>query len=306
MSEKAGRAIVCVGHCALDRVFGMDSWPTGSAKIVADRFEESGGGMAANASVAAARLGARVSFWGPTGADATARRIREQLEEEGVDTGNLRSFEGMTTSTSAVLVDAGGERLVVGYRGTALQASADWLESVSLTDAGALLADVRWVAGARVALRAARAAGIPAILDGEIAPREILRSLAAEAGHIVFSERGLASMSGEPMDDALRGVVSRGAEVAAVTLGEHGVRWMEASEPSRVFEQKGFPIRAVDTLAAGDVFHGAYAVAVAERRSVADAMRFACAAAAIKCTRTGGRNGAPSREEVEVFLRSRA
>src|SRR3954449_1514750 len=78
VADRAGTRvrIICVGHAALDRVFTVDQWPTGSAKIVATSFEESGGGMAANAAVAIGRLGADVAFWGPTGDDATADVIK--------------------------------------------------------------------------------------------------------------------------------------------------------------------------------------------------------------------------------------
>jgi sulfofructose kinase len=297
--------VVCVGHCALDRVFGVEAWPTGSAKIVASRFEEAGGGMAANAAVAAARLGADVRFWGPSGNDATALLIESQLRAEGVDTSALRRFDGMTTSTSAVLVDAAGERLVVGYRGTALQAPADWLPTTVLREAGALLADVRWVAGAKAALRAAREAGVPAILDGEVAPKESLEALIGEADHVLFSERGLEVLAGGDHERGLRDTLARGASVAAVTLGERGVQWIEVGAPDVVHRLPGFSVAVVDTLAAGDVFHGAYAVAIAEGQPVADAMRFASAAAAIKCAVPGGRNGAPGRGAVEGFLRGR-
>jgi sulfofructose kinase len=294
--------LVCVGHCALDRVFGVPAWPAGSAKIAASRYEEAGGGMAANAAVAAVRLGARVRFWGPTGQDATGAFVAAQLAADGVDVSGLHAFEGLTTSTSAVLVDDRGERLVVGYRGTALQAPADWLPVSRLRDAGALLADVRWPAGAAAALEAARASGVPAILDGEVALRGILDDLVGRADHVVFSEKGLEAFSGEDADAGLREAIARGATVAAVTLGERGVRWIEARAPHTVQVLPAFAVDVVDTLAAGDVFHGAYAVAIAERRGIADAMRFASAAAALKCTLSGGRKGAPSREAVEHFL----
>jgi sulfofructose kinase len=103
----------------------------------------------------------------------------------------------------------------------------------------------------------------------------------------------------------LRDTLARGASVAAVTLGERGVQWIEASAPDVVNYLPGFSVTVVDTLAAGDVFHGAYAVAIAEGQPVADAMRFASAAAAIKCAVPGGRNGAPGRGAVEGFLRGR-
>ena len=298
--------ILCVGHCALDRVFRVEAWPIGSAKIVASHFDESGGGMAANAAVAAARLGADVHFWGPSGSDATADIITRQLRDEGVDVTALRLFEGLTTSTSAVLVDAQGERLVVGYRGTALQADAAWLPLDRIKGAGALLADVRWPAGAEAALSAARNAGVPAILDGEVAPAALLDRLSVPADHLLYSERGLAGLVGADLDTGLRRAISRGARVAAVTLGERGVRWIDARSPTEVVQLPAFPVAVVDTLAAGDTFHGAYAVAIAEGRPVPDAMRFACAAAALKCTRPGGRNGCPGRQEVQAMLTTAA
>lgn len=296
--------LVCVGHCALDRVFSVDTWPSASAKIVASRFDESGGGMAANAAVAAARLGAFAHFWGPTGDDATSTIIARQLQDEGVDVSGLRHFEGMTTSTSAVLVDARGERLVVGYRGTALRAPADWLPLDSLAEMAAVLVDVRWVAGAEAALLAARTAGIPAILDGDVAPAEVLERLSGHADHVIFSERGLAALAGGDTERGLRRVLDRGASVVAVTLGERGVHWIDARDPTQMHGLPAFAVTTVDTLAAGDVFHGAYAVAMAEGQEVDAAMRFASAAAAIKCTRPGGRNGAPRRDEVAAFLRA--
>jgi len=294
--------LVCVGHCALDRVFGVPAWPAGSGKIAATRYEEAGGGMAANAAVAAVRLGARVRFWGPTGQDNTGTFVAAQLAADGVDVSGLRAFDGLTTSTSAVLVDDRGERLVVGYRGTALQAPADWLPVSQLREAGALLADVRWPAGAAAALDAARAAGVPAILDGEVAVPGILHDLAGRADHVVFSERGLEAFAGDDADAGLREAIARGASVAAVTLGERGVRWIEARAPAEVRVMPAFAVEVVDTLAAGDIFHGAYAVAIAEGCGIAEAMRFASAAAALKCTVSGGRKGAPVRAAVEQFL----
>jgi len=300
----AGRhgRVICVGHAALDRVYSVESWPAASAKIAARAFAESGGGMAANAAVAIARLGGETEFWGPTGADGVAELIRAQLACEHVDVDNLRGFPGKSSSHSAVLVDARGERLVVGHRGSALQATAEWLPLARIEGAGALLADVRWPEGAAAALRAARRAGIAAILDGEIAEAGVLEELVGSADHAIYSERGLASYcEGEPAD-GLRKALNAGARVAAVTCGEAGVLWIEADAPQHLRHCPAFPVLAVDTLAAGDVFHGAYALAISERQTTEQAIRFGAAAAAIKCSRPGGRQGAPTREEVELLL----
>jgi sulfofructose kinase len=295
----AGR-VICVGHAALDRVYAVASWPAGSGKIPVDHYDVGGGGMAANAAASIARLGGDVAFWGPTGDDAVANEIRAHLVADGVATDHLRTFPGRTSSHSAVIVDAHGERLVVGYRGTALQAPADWLPLAQVEAADAVLADVRWPDGAEAALHRARKAGKPAILDAEIAEAEILERLVRVADHVLFSERGLESWSKGDREAGLRKAVALGARVAAVTRGASGVDWIEGRGPCHHLD--AFTVDVVDTLAAGDVFHGAYALAVAQSMAVAEAMRFASAAAAIKCTRPGGRKGAPTRAEVEAFL----
>jgi len=303
MSTAAPRKrVICVGHAALDRVFCVDSWPAGSGKIPAHDFAESGGGMAANAAAAVARLGGDAIFWGPTGEDAIATAIHAHLVADGVDATWLRRFEGRKSSHSAVVVDDRGERLVVGYRGDALQATADWLPLADVVRAHALLADVRWPDGALRALRAAREAGIPAILDGEIAAPDILETLSHAADHIIFSARGLEAYSGDDAEGGLRRALASGARMAAVTRGAADVLWMEASAPGKVLRCAAFAVVTVDTLAAGDVFHGAYALALAEGQRIGDALRFAAAAAAIKCGRPGGRSGAPARGDVEALL----
>ncbi len=299
--------VICVGHSALDRVFTVDAWPQASAKVAATGFAEIGGGMAANAAVAVTRLGGEAQFWGPVGEDSIADIMRAQLQAAGVDVCGLRCFAGLQSSTSAILVDARGERLVVGYRGSALEAPADWLALDQIAGAGALLADVRWPHGALAALRAARRAGIPGVLDGDTAERPILQALAKEAGYALFSEAGLACFSGAgEVEAGLRHALALGARLAAVTQGERGALWIESGAAAGLRHLPAYAVPVVDTLAAGDVFHGAFALELARGKAPIEALRFANAAAAIKCTRPGGRAGSPSREEVERFLNQAA
>lgn len=294
--------VICVGHAALDRIFTVEAWPSESAKIAASRYEESGGGMMANAAVAISRLGGEAVLWGPSGDDTLAVTVREQLRAEGVNADHLRSFSGLSTSHSAVLLDRRGERLVVGYRGTALSAPPDWLPLEAIREAKALMVDVRWPGGAAKALRAAREAGVPAILDAEIAPRETLEALIELADHVVFSEKGLTEYAGTDADGALRRLAAGGTRVAGVTRGKAGVFWAERTDPGEIHFCPSMEVRVVDTLGAGDVFHGAYALSIAQGEAIGEAMRFASAAAAIKCSRPGGRMGTPRRDEVLAFL----
>jgi len=296
--------VICVGHSALDRVFTVDAWPQASAKVRANSLVEVGGGMAANAAVAVARLGGEAHFWGPVGDDSVADSMSAHLRAAGVDVRGLRRFAGLYSSTSAILIDARGERLIVSYRGTALEAPADWLQLDQVGSAGALLADVRWPQGSIAALRAARRAGIPTVIDADTAETATLQSLAGEAEYAVFSEPGLACFSGAGgIEGGLRRALALGARLAAVTQGERGVCWIEAGQPKGLRQLPAFAVPVVDTLAAGDVFHGAFALELARGKVPADALRFAAAAAAIKCSRPGGRSGSPSRDEVERFLR---
>jgi len=296
--------VICVGHSALDRIFTVDAWPAAGAKVAAKAFVEAGGGMAGNAAVAIARLGGEAAFWGPVGEDSVADVMEAHFRRAGVDSGGMRRFRGFYSSTSAVLVDARGERLVVSYRGSALAAPGDWLPLAQLCSCDALLADVRWPQGALPALRAARAAAIPSVLDGDVAERATLRSLAGIAEYAVFSRAGLTCFAAAgDTEGGLRQALALGARFAAVTDGERGVCWIEAGQPGGLRELPAFAVHVVDTLAAGDVFHGAFALMLAEGGAPAAALRFASAAAAIKCSRPGGRDGSPSRDDVERFLR---
>jgi sulfofructose kinase len=116
----------------------------------------------------------------------------------------------------------------------------------------------------------------------------------------VFAEPALAAFTGiaDP-DAALPEAASRLVGFVGVTLGARGFRWIESGAVRALTAPE---VRAVDTLGAGDVFHGAFALGLAEGMATESAGRFACAAAALKCTRFGGRAGTPTRDEVEAFL----
>lgn len=309
----AGHAVrVCgVGHVALDMVFEVERIPQEPVKVPARALRRVVGGMTANACVAAARLGAAVRFGSPVGDDDAVANFRAHFQREGVDAAGLRSVPGASSSVSAVLVDARGERLIVSHHGDALQRPPP-LDLAWLEGADAVLADPRCPAWAEAALGHARARGMVSVFDGDTAPREVLQRLVAQAGWAVFSQPGMAAFSGAgsdagtvpeaaALDTGLDEALSRGAEVAVVTLGEHGLRWRRRGEPARALPAWSAGA-VVDTLGAGDTFHGALAVALAQGQGDEAALRFAAAAAAIKCTRHGGVSGAPGRAEVLALL----
>lgn len=291
--------VICLGLSALDHIWRVDALLTGgiSEKIKAADYRCIGGGMAANASVAIARLGGSAEFWGRGGDDAAGREMRRGLASQGVQVDCFRLFPGGRSSVSGLIVDATGERQIVNFRGDTPE-DPSWLPLDSVAAAACVLADPRWVSGARALFAAARAANVPTVLDADMAEKDVFEELLPLTDHAIFSEPSLARFTTENVARGLEMVAAYGCRVAGVTQGAEGVTWrVEGVTRHRPASR----IEVVDTAGAGDVFHGAYALAVGARLSVPRSMSFASAAAALKCTRLGGRDGIPTLQECLDF-----
>ncbi len=297
-------ALICLGIAVRDLVFRVPVLPTGPQKLTASSLSRRGGGMAATAAVAAARLGGTVSFWGRLGDDAEGRELRQELQSHGVRT-PAPSVPGTQTPTAAVLVADHGERLLAVFRGQ-LDDSPDWLPLAEVAAVQAVLADFRWPRGARALYAAAQAQNIPRVLDADVGDPQGVHGLLPWVDHAIFSQAGLAQASGHgemgPADIelALRRMRERCPGVVAVTLGEHGSVFLIDGVMHRV---RAIRVDANDTNGAGDVFHGAYALALAQGLGVLDAARVASAAAALKCSNGTGWAAAPDRADVDQLLK---
>ncbi|MEP7060773.1 MAG: PfkB family carbohydrate kinase [Betaproteobacteria bacterium] len=294
-------SLICLGMCAQDAIYAVPAIPTFPTKVLATHFTECGGGMAANAAVAAARLGARVQYWGRVGDDPLGERITRELASEGVDIGRVRRVPGCLSPSAAILIDATGERLICAYNDPALDRDTSWLPLEVVDGVDAVLADVRWPQAAAVVLDRSREAGKVALLDADIGPVADLHDLIPRATHVVFSEGGLQTACGAMSPGAaLRQLAPTARGLVGVTLGAEGFLWRDHGAEHRA---PALPISAIDTLAAGDVWHAAFAIGLAETWPVDRAARFANVAAALKCERSGGRRGAPTRSEVIARLK---
>ncbi|MDN4986426.1 sugar kinase [Bradyrhizobium arachidis] len=306
LAEVASRArpvhVICLGLSALDQVWRVGRpFAGGSEKIKAVAYGTLGGGMAANASVAVAKLGASVAFWGRAGHDAAGHEMKSAFTAEGVDVENFRLFADGRSSVSGIIVDSSGERQIVNFRGLYPEA-ADWLPLEAVARASSVLADPRWVEGAATLFREARARGIPTVLDGDVADADVFERLLPLTDHAVFSEPALTAFAGSAKDESLAALARFGCRVIAVTRGEGGVNWYENG---RLHRQAAYTVDVVDTTGAGDVFHGAYALAIGAGLDVRAAMAFSAATAAMKCRHAGGRNGIPTINECLVFMRTK-
>lgn len=292
--------IACVGIAVQDRLYYLNRLPECGGKYVAGHYREVGGGPAATAAVAAARLGAQVDFIGRVGDDSTGKVLLDELEKWGVNTAFTRRCQNANSSQSAILVDEQGERIIVNYPSPELPEDAGWLHEIDFSVYDVVLADVRWHQGAQTAFTLARKAGVTTVLDADITPQDI-SPLVALADHAAFSAPGLQRLSGgesEPLL-ALKHAQTITNGHVYVTHGKSGCFWLENSQ---LRHHAGFRVEAVDTTGAGDVFHGALAVKLAQGIEIYESVRFANAVAALKCTRPGGRAGIPDCDQTDSFM----
>ncbi|HCQ66183.1 MAG TPA: sugar kinase [Rhodobacteraceae bacterium] len=288
--------ILVLGMAVADFVFAMDQLPDRAAKYRANTVETVGGGCAANAAVAIARLGGVAHLATRLGDDPMGDLILSDLVAEGVRTQMAQRAPGGRSSFSSVCVDAAGERQIVNFRGDGLTQDTGWIKDAPPVDA--VLADNRWTAGAARALDLARARGVPGVVDAE-APTE--PEVLARASHVAFSRDGLLSFTGgDALVPALREAAARLPGWVCVTDGANGTTCIDGGTAQHV---PACAVEVRDTLGAGDIWHGAFVLALAEGQGEVPAIRFANAAAALKCTTFGGRKGCPDRTDLDEFLK---
>lgn len=290
--------VTCAGVATLDIVLAVESFEAFGGKQRARAANVVGGGCAATAAVAIARLGGEPLLASRLGNDTFGRLIVDELTREGVNCDLVKLFPTIRSSFSAVLVDATGERHIVNYRDEELEADAAWVLE-GLADFDVALGDTRWIEATTTLFEAARAHGKLCVLDAE-GPFDHSDAALQLATHAAFSAAGIRALTGvDDPREALRGAASRCGGLAVVTDGANGAYWLEGD---RIHHAPGFTVDAVDTLGAGDVWHGAFALGLGEGQPLSRALRFANAAAALKCQQPGGRAGAPQREAVEHLL----
>ncbi|HZE52867.1 MAG TPA: sugar kinase [Bradyrhizobium sp.] len=294
--------ILCIGMPVRDLTFRVPGLPARGSKENATHFDEICGGNALNGAIAIARLGGRASICGPMGdaGETTSRYIFEKMAEEGIETNRIVHMPGLVTPISNIMIDPSGERTIVTFRDPELWKvhlpDADTL----LDDCAAILTESRCAAFCTDLCAEARRRGIPVIVDVDRA-MSLREGLLNASSHLVFSSEPLQETAGVADDgEALKKIAKLTSSFLAGTRGAQGTIWLD--EHQTLQQTPAFPVHTVDTLGAGDVFHGAFALAITEKQDLRAALRFASAAAALKCTRFGGAFAAPQRAEVEALL----
>ncbi|UFS74689.1 sugar kinase [Tardiphaga sp. 37S4] len=295
--------VLCIGLPVRDLTFAVEAVPGRGQKFPSQRFAQIIGGNALNAAIGVSRLGGRASMTGPMGdKNETADQfLFDDLAKEGIDSAHLVHMPGLVTPISAVMIDPSGERTIVTFRDPELWKVKLPDHDLLLKDCNAILVESRCAGFATELCIEARHRGIPVVvdIDSTLSQRE---GLLTASSHLIFSDDALQSTAGITDNlKALQKMATLTSSFLAVTRGPKGTLWLD--EQGHPKETPAFPVHTVDTLGAGDIFHGAFALEFAGGKSVPEALRFASAAAALKCTRYGGAFACPQRAEVEQLLR---
>jgi sugar/nucleoside kinase (ribokinase family) len=302
-SAEQARRILCAGIIVLDEVFRVDEFPQADGKVQAKGYFLVNGGCAANAAVAIARLGGRASLagpmGGPAGEDENGDRVLKALMREKVDCAACQRIAGLATALSAIFMNARGDRTIVTYRDERIAAAVPQEPERVVGGVDAVLVDNRYPEFVRPICAAARRRNLPVVLDGD-RPTIEDDPLFRIASHVVFSWECLRETTGvADLGDGLLRIAKKTDAFLAVSNGPDDIVYLDRG---KLRSLPVFKINAVDTLGAGDAFHGGFVLALAEGRTEVEAMRFGAAVAGIKCSRIGGSAGAPTRAEVEAFL----
>lgn len=294
--------ILCIGMPVRDLAFRIEAIPSRGSKVPASQFEEIAGGNALNAAIGIMRLGGRAALCGPMGDahETSAQYIFDKLAEEGIDSRHLVHMPGLVTPISAIMIDPSGERTILTFRDPALWKVRLPNADALLKNCGAVLIESRCAPFATDLCAEARRRNIPVVVDGD-GVMSLREGLLTASSHLIFSSDAVRQTAGSDDDaTALRKIAGLTSSFLAATRGPQGTLWLD---PTGAFQETAaFPVHTVDTLGAGDIFHGAFTLALTEGQAIPAALRFASAAAALKCTRFGGAFACPQRAEVEAFL----
>jgi ribokinase len=305
----AKKMIAVVGSANFDMVVRLPRLPCPGETVLGGEFYTAAGGKGANQAVAAARAGGRVAFVGRVGADSFGREIRRNLNREKIDTSALWATPGTATGVALISVAPSGENAISVAAGANARLSPTDIDRARkiIEAAGFLLiqleippetllraVETAAAAGAAVILNPAPASDLPGSVFGRLFMATPNETEAAALTGIDVADESSARTAG-------RALLERGCVNVIVTLGKRGALLVTRSG-ARLFP--AFPARAVDTTAAGDVFNGALAAALAEGRKVEEAVVFANAAASISVTRPGAQPSCPYRAEVVRRLKA--
>jgi ribokinase len=299
--------LAVLGSINADHILNLAHFPRPGETVIGKQYQIAFGGKGANQAVAAGRAGADIAFIACVGADDIGERIRQQLQQDRIDTTPVETVADEATGVAMIFVNGDGENNIGIYSGAnaALTPARVSHHQQVIAEADALLMQLESpLESVLAAAKIARAqhtqvilnpAPATALSDELLALIDIITPNETEAEILT----GIAVKSDEDAARAAQALHAKGIDTVLITLGRRGV-WL--SEQGNGVRIPGFSVQAIDTIAAGDTFNGAFITARLEGVAMRDAVRFAHAAAAIAVTRPGAQPSVPWRTEIDAFL----
>jgi sulfofructose kinase len=296
--------VLGLGCVAVDDLLYVPAFPEPESKVRVRRRERQCGGLTATALVAAARLGSRCAFAGVLGIDdEDTNFVVETFRREGIDTTHLVRRPGARPIHSTIIVDEGRHtRTILFDLAGSTGADPEEPPAEVIRSARVLYVDHYGIEGMTRAARIAREASLPLVADLERDEWPGFHGLLALVDHLIVGREFAAKLTGaaDPAEAVTR-LWTADRHAVVVTCGPEGC-WYRGTGDAVPRHQAAFAVTVADTTGCGDVFHGAYASALARGLGLAERVRFASAAAALKATRPGAQAGIPTRAATEAFL----
>ncbi|MBN2347663.1 MAG: ribokinase [Bacteroidales bacterium] len=301
--------ITVIGSSNTDMIIKVPRFPNPGETILGGKFATASGGKGANQAVAAARAGGDVTFVARVGNDMFGEKAIQGFLKDKINIDHVIKDKDAPSGVAQIMVDQAGENFIAVAPGANLNLSEyDVISAKEIILSSDILL-MQLEIPLKVVEYAAKLAhdnGIRVILNPSpffTLPISLLKMVSILTPNQKEAEllTGVKVEDENSAEDAGRILISKGVDKVIITLGQHGALVLDSGGSELV---TGFKVRVEDTTAAGDVFNGALAVAVTEKKNIYEAVRFANAAAALSVMKLGAQPSAPMREEINNFLKS--
>lgn len=302
--------LTVLGSINVDHIMNIAQFPAPGETVIGKQYQTAFGGKGANQAVACGRSGADITFIACVGDDAIGAEILAQLKHDRIHTAAISVIPETTTGVAMIFVNGEGENVIGISAGAnaALTPARFSPYQMIVAQSDALLMQLESPLETVIAAAEIAKKNQTKVILNPAPARELPDSLLSLVDVITPNETEAEKLTGISVSDetgaakAAQVLHDKGIEQVLITLGSRGV-WLSINGEGRCIP--GFKVNAVDTIAAGDTFNGAYVTALLEGKPADDAVRFAHAAAAISVTRRGAQPSVPWRKEIDAFLAAR-
>jgi ribokinase len=294
--------VIGLGQACVDYLGRLNTFPHEDGKAELTDLHIQCGGPASTALVTLSRLGISTAFLGSISDDPFGMKILNNLKSEKIDVSCLKSTPGYTSQSAFIAITREGEkRTIFWHRGTVPHLAKRDVDISQFPKARILHTDGLMVKASIEAAKQAKSLGMTVVMDAGTM-REGSKELCKLVNILIASETFATPLVGQdaPHDTALHSLRNLGPEQVVITLGARGSVGLNNQG---IVRQKAFPISAVDTTGAGDVYHGGYIYGLLQGWDMHECMRFASATAALKCAEIGSQGGIPNLKNINALLR---